>query len=491
MNELSDHSEPLLQPGTNCWQVARAERAAVIVDARDYFALAKQAMLKAEKQLILVGWDFDTRITLEHSNEEGHRADGPSNLGAFILWLAKHRPELQISILKWDLGILKSLGRGTTPFTLMRWAAHPRITFKLDGAHPKGASHHQKIVVIDDRLAFCGGIDMTGSRWDTRQHLPGDDRRKRPFTRRRYPPWHDATMAVDGEVAAALGKLCRTRWEAAGGDKLQVPDVQSDPWPDVLEPSFRGIDIGIARTIGKRDGQEEVRENERLFIDLIESARTFIYAESQYFASRLIAKALCKRLQEPDAPECILVQPRTADGWLEEEVMGTARYELLQFIKQSDLHDRFRIYTPVNEDGEDIYVHAKIMIVDDRVLRVGSSNMNNRSLGLDSECDLVIDAAVPENRGASEQIKATLDDLLAEHLGCSQQTVAEHRRQTGSLIATIDALAKPGRTLSDFHPPEPNSAEFAIANSEALDPERAEGSFEPMGNPGLLSGFRK
>ena len=79
--------------------------------------------------------------------------------------------------------------------------------------------------------------------------------------------------------------------------------------------------------------------------------------------------------------------------------MDAARVRLAQVIGSADPDNRFRIYTPVTEGGDDIYVHAKIMIVDDRILRVGSANLNNRSLGLDSECDLALEADGDSDRG--------------------------------------------------------------------------------------------
>ena len=218
----------MLEPGRNCWRIERANRAALIVDAADYFALARKAMLRAEEQILLIGWDFDTRISLDLSEPDD---DAPDKLGPLLSWMAKHRPNVSINILKWDLGAPKLLGRGTTIFRLARWTMTDQIDFKLDGAHPPGASHHQKIVVIDDRLAFCGGIDMTASRWDTREHKDGDKRRKRPTTGRSYCPWHDATMAVDGDAARALGELSRERWKAACGKTLPAPRADSDPWP--------------------------------------------------------------------------------------------------------------------------------------------------------------------------------------------------------------------------------------------------------------------
>ena len=181
----------------------------MIVDAADYFRIARQAMLRAKQQILLIGWDFDTRICLDYDADDG----APTELGEFLSWLPKHRPGVQVYILKWDIGAIKLLGRGTTVLRLLRWAASDQIHFKLDGAHARGASHHHKIAVIDDALAFCGGIDMTGDRWDTREHRDGDEHRRRPTTRRRYEPWHDATMAVDG----ARGRARWASWPATAG----------------------------------------------------------------------------------------------------------------------------------------------------------------------------------------------------------------------------------------------------------------------------------
>lgn len=481
---------PLLEPGRNCWRVAKAGRASVIVDAADYYRLARRAMLKARQQILLIGWDFDTRIFLDREDAEDEPTEGvPNELGRFIQWLARHRPELSIHILKWDIGALKLLGRGTTLFRLARWMGNKRITFKLDGAHPKGASHHQKILVIDDALAFCGGIDMTADRWDTREHRHHHPGRRRPTTRRRYDPWHDATMAVDGEAAKALGVLARKRWAAAGGGALAVPQSGEDPWPRALEPQFRDVAVAIARTRGEYENCPERRENEQLFLDLIRSATRFVYAENQYFASRKVAEAIAERLREPGGPEFVLVNPHTANGWLEEEVMGAARAELMRSLAEVDRENRFRIYTPVNEAGDDIYVHAKVMIVDDRVLRVGSSNMNNRSMGLDSECDVAIDADYSGNAGAAPAIEAIRTGLMAEHLGTEASEVRRAQSEAGSLIRAIERLSGDGRTLRPFTPPEPNSLERKVARSETLDPERPEELFEPITRRKLLRGL--
>jgi phosphatidylserine/phosphatidylglycerophosphate/cardiolipin synthase-like enzyme len=168
--------------------------------------------------------------------------------------------------------------------------------------------------------------------------------------------------------------------------------------------------------------------------------------------------------------------------------MSGARAELMEAIRKCDKHGRFRLFYPVTEKREDIYVHSKITIVDDRMIRVGSANFNNRSMGLDSECDLLIDGSLPENKFAKDVIADLHADLLAEHLGVSVDTVQAKLAETGSLIRTIDALSgSEGRGLVVYVPEERTAAEKTLAKSEALDPESAGQEFEPLARPGLMA----
>ncbi|HWT11635.1 MAG TPA: phospholipase D-like domain-containing protein [Allosphingosinicella sp.] len=480
-----------LAPGRNCWRIERATRATLVVDAADYFRLARAAMLKARSQILLMGWDLDTRLKLIDDDED-EECGAPVHLGPFISWLAKNRPDLCIHILAWDGEVYSLLGRGTTLLRMAAWRLFNRkISFKLDSSHPREASHHHKVVVVDDAFAFCGGIDMTGSRWDTRAHRDDEPGRRRPTTHRRYPPWHDAAMAVEGDAARALGDLGRVRWKIACDEELECADGHCDPWPDGLEAHFRDAEIAVARTRGDDGDHEELREIEAMFLDMIAAARRFVYVENQYFASRAVAEAVARRVAEPDPPEFLFVNPRAGQTWLDEGVMGAARAELVKAIRERDHKQRFRIYSPVTEKGADIYVHAKIMIVDDVMLRVGSANMNNRSMGLDSECDVMLDAQRPANRGAADKIAELRCDLMAEHLGVEPAKVAKLFRATGSLIETVEQLRGGGRTLVPFTPPDFNGLAKAIARSEVADPDGADESFEPFAQHRLLRGFRR
>lgn len=476
-------------------QVARATQLSVIVDAEDYFRFAHAAMMKARKRIILIGWDFDARIELIPDEET--RDEAPTTIGDLIYWLVEKRPELEVFLLRWDLGAIKSLFRGKTAFTVAKWMMHPRITVKLDSHHPAGASHHQKIIVIDDCFAFCGGIDMTGDRWDTRDHRDDEPGRVHP-NGAPYDPWHDATTALQGPAAATLGGIARDRWKRAGGASLPAVKSPHDCWPEALPVQFSDVDVTIARTAPRMPGQRAVIEIERLYLDQISRAQRFIYAESQYFASRRIAEALARRLDEPDGPEIVIVNPRSVQGWLEPLAMDTARARLVAALRQRDAQGRLRIYHPITRDRTPIYVHAKILVVDDQILRVGSSNMNNRSMRLDTECDVIIDCAIAGNASFSDKIAAIRNDLLAEHLGVSSKRVAETIARTDSLIDAVEHLRFTGRknardrrrTLVPYEIPDLSEIEAWLADNEVLDPEQPDDMFEVLDKPGLFRRLR-
>lgn len=472
-----------MQVGTECWRIETARRMAVIVDAEDYFRHARVAMLGAKRRIMLIGWDFDARISLE----PGILREGePHTLGAFVHWLVEREPNLEVFLLRWDTGAIKSLFRGSTILTMIKWMKHPRISTKLDGHHPTGASHHQKIVIIDDSFAFCGGIDMTGDRWDTREHLDDNPLRVQP-SGKPYKPWHDAISAVEGPIAVALGELFRRRWQLAGGKPMAEPAPGDEFWPEGLPVDFEGQQVAIARTEPEMPDQEPVHESEALFLAQIARARRHLYIESQYFASRRIAEAVARRLDEADGPEIVIINPETAQGWLEPIAMDTARARLMAALGHRDVHKRLRMYHPYTANGTAIYCHAKILIADDDVFRLGSSNMNNRSLRLDTECDLAIRA---QDAGTTACIAKVRDRLIAEHLGVEVAVVSDAIAETGSLIATIERLRGSGKTLRPYEVPDLTAIEAWLADNEVLDPEGPEEMFESLDKRGLFRRWR-
>ncbi|WP_299823050.1 phospholipase D-like domain-containing protein [uncultured Jannaschia sp.] len=473
MPTTEDQADALLRPGTTCWRVARASRAALIVDAADYFLHLRAALTRAERAAYLVGWDFDLRIEMMpgQSDGNGNAPDGwPNRLGDFLEALVDRRPELCLHILKWDGAMLAEIATQAWETMSLKMASK-RIRLALDSHHPAGACHHQKIVVIDDCLAFCGGIDVTTGRWDTRDHTPGDDRRADPDGSL-HQPWHDVTTALEGSVAGALGDLSRKRWQSATGEELPVPDFGGpSPWPDDLQPDLRDVEVGIARTEPRYHGTPLVNEIEELYLTAIRAARRTIYIESQYLAAGCLCEAMEARLAEPDGPEIVIVNPQSAQSFLEDEAMHSVRSRMIKRLRDADERGsggRFSIFHPVNAEGTPIYVHAKVFVVDDQFLKIGSSNFDNRSMGFDTECDIAVEAA---SEAESALIRSFTLSLVAEHLDRAPDAVRAAWREHGSLFGAIEALrTSEGRSLHPIEPHLLDPLERALADSRIFDP---------------------
>ncbi len=371
---------PVLNEGTNCWRVARTNRAAFIIDGEHYFRAVYEAIRNARHVIFIVGWDVHSEIRLTRDEQ----SSSPETLRPLLDAVARNQPDLDIYILSWDFAMIYAMEREFFPQYKLRWKSHDRVHFCLDGEHPIGASQHQKVVVVDDRVAFSGGLDLSKWRWDTSEHRVEEQRRTDP-SGDAYPPFHDVQMAVDGEAARALGELARDRWRSAAGaePKKRSEALDSDPWPSSIEPTLTQVDVAIARTLPTYGGREEVREVERLYVDAIAAARRFIYIENQYLSSHLIGEKLANRLREPEGPEVIVVAPEETGGWLEQHTMDVLRARLLQELREADEHDRLRVYVAQlsKKPLVSLMIHAKVMIVDDIFVRVASSNLSNRFYG--------------------------------------------------------------------------------------------------------------
>jgi phosphatidylserine/phosphatidylglycerophosphate/cardiolipin synthase-like enzyme len=360
---------------------------------------------------------------------------------------------------------------GVTPVPVLNRVTSKRIHFAVDGAHPTAAVHHQKIAVIDDAVAFSGGIDLTADRWDTPAHE--HDSRRRRTVGRSYGPRHEVGAAVDGAAARALGELARDRWHTATGQSLAPVDAKHATWPAKLDPSLRDVEIGIARTLPELDGRSEIREVEALNLAAIAAARHTIYLENQYLAARRIVDALADRLGETDGPEIVIVLPRRGNNRLERETMDGARHRLIRVLWAADDHGRLGIYWPVTDGGTPIYVHSKVMVVDDRLLRVGSSNLNNRSLGFDSECDVAIEADPTSSHDdeVRRQITWVRNQLVSEHLGVPISELERTTREGGSLLNAVEGLRERGKWLRPFTEQTVADEASPLAENDLMDPD--------------------
>lgn len=473
-------SRPLIEPGVTCWKIAHTPRFGIVVDCEDYFAAFRAACLTARHRIFMVGWDFDTRVKMLRTDPH----DGwPVTVGPFISRLVAERSDLQIYILKWDFAFFTMIRQAPWPRRALHWKMSDRIHLKFDGEHPLGSCHHQKVVCIDGRFAMIGGIDITRDRWDTRAHIDHDRRRRNPAGRY-FPPHHDTSAAVAGEAARALDELCRIRWERATGEKLGPPPRDQDedpdliPWPETVPVEATDVRVAIARTLPSYKSADGVHEIETLTLRAIRDARHRIYVENQYFASRTVARAIAERLREENPPEIVVITPLAADGWLEEKAMDTARAQHVALCRKCDHSGRFRIYYPVTRGGKDIYVHAKVMIIDDRFLKIGSANLNNRSMGFDTESDIALHCQT-DNIAHRAAIRRRMIDLVAEHLDKTPHTIARTLDDHDDrLIDTIEALRRDeGRSLRVLCPDGMEQLEDVdkwLVESQITDPERPE-----------------
>ena len=462
--------ESMLVPGRNCWRIEHAKRFGLLIDAAAYFAAVRRAIASARCSVFILGWDIDSRV---HLVPEGARDGFPEPLGDFLNAVVSARRGLRMYALSWDFAMLYALEREWLPVFKLQWKTHRRLAFRLDGGHPVGASHHQKIVVVDDAVAFVGGLDLTHTRWDTPEHRAQHPLRLNALGLP-YPPTHDVQAIVDGDAARALGDLARERWWRATGQRLRASTsaIADDPWPPTCVPDVENVDVAIARTEPAYEGRPQIEEIRALHLDAIAAARRWIFAENQYFSSSVIASAMSERLAEPAPPEIVVVGPRRESGWLESTTMGVLRARIHRRIDAADRSGRFRAYCPVlpATDPDCINVHSKVLVVDDTFATIGSANLSNRSMGFDTECNVAI-----ESRGDT-RIEAAIagmrNRLLGEHLGCAPARVASETERRGSLIEAIEALRGEGRTLAPQSREISPEADALVPDRTVIDPER-------------------
>lgn len=459
----------ILQPGHNCWKTTHADKVGVLIDGEAYFGAFHQALRHARDSVYILSWDIDSRMRLIRKQDSP--SDWPEELGSFISAVLRHQPDLNIYILNWDWAMVYTLEREWLPMYKPAWKKQKRLHFELDGSCPLGASQHQKVVVIDDLIAFSGGFDLGKHRWDSSEHAADDQRRVDP-DEQAYPPFHDVQLMVSGEAARTLGELARERWWRATGKQLSAPEVAYPAqWPAEIESWFDDVDIGIARTLPRYDDYPEVREVEQLYVDSIPAARELIYIENQYFTSWRVADLLADSLSKEEGPDIVMVLPLMTGGWLEQVTMDVLRHRVICRLQSADQYQRLRVCYPHNVELGDshISVHAKIMVIDDRLMRVGSANLSNRSMGLDSECDLAIEAKSEQQQARIRQFR---ERLLAEHFGLDTTELNQQLEAKGSLIKLIDDRQDRDKTLKPLDCQVSEWAEQLLPSSALVDPEK-------------------
>src|SRR5690606_26921955 len=194
---------------------------------------------------------------------------------------------------------------------------------------------------------------------------------------------------------------------------------------------FEHVPVGIARTRGATSDTEEIREIERNTVAAIRRAERLIYIENQYITARAAAEALLAQMRAKPNLEVVILTNHEMHGWFEAESMGVGRAAFMARFREPHLRRRIHFVYPVVRARRrfrlrkvvkeaQINVHAKVLIVDDVFLRIGSANLNNRSMGFDTECDVAIEARTEAHRRAIRAVRAR---LMAEHWGTSETAV--------------------------------------------------------------------
>ena len=461
----------IVEPGRNAWREVRADDSGVLVDAADYYHAVYWAARRAQRYVLMSGWQFDSGVPLLRGDDAPPGAE--VRLLKFLDGLCRQRPDLQIRLLAWDFHLVFAGEREWLQRVMFHWMTAPNFLFRFVDHPASGGSHHQKFVVVDGGLAFLGGMDVCEARWDDRHHCGVNPLR----LSRGHPqkPYHDVQAWLTGrEAVRALEDLFAERWVQAGGPPLSVAPV--DPPSVTLRGSLPmgGATVALSRTEPRPDGAT-IREVERLFEDAIAAADRLIYVETQYFSSRRMREALVQRMRADGRPrpQIVVVVNERAEALKEEIAVGLRQARNLEILREvadatgCPLGCYFTLCDGPNESFRATYVHSKVMVVDDRFLTVGSANFTNRSLGLDSELHISWEFA--EDHGPlADAIRRVRVSLLAEHAGLAEADATSLLGPIDGLVARLDeAAGRPGSRLQRHGPPTPAQR----AAMQVIDPE--------------------
>ena len=372
----------------------------VIWEAGPYYERVVQALEKAHSYAIFVGWQIDSRLMLTTGPRESFKR--------LLVRLCTEKPDFHVYFLMWDYAMFYVFEREL----MQEWVwdhVHDRIHFVFDNRHPYLGAHHEKLVLIDGETAFVGGVDICDDRWDTPQHLYYDSRRSLKHDQEEHHPYHDMSVAIHGEGAADLVEYVKARWSA----------LSSVPFPTrprvALAEGHGKHKILISRTRASVEMRRPliVRETEFLMRDLVRSTQYELVIEQQYYWSEFMNNELIAlmRSRQGVGLRIFLIVPAGYNGSSAFRMMGTVQTRLLgQLMKVAqETGTNLVVGCPYarSKDGtadRPIYIHSKLMIVDDRYMAVGSANFNNRGFRLDTELTLTL-------LGNSEAEQENIKDL--------------------------------------------------------------------------------
>ena len=379
----------------------------VLVDGGDALPLLADALIGARSHIDIAGWHITPGFGLT-------RGDRASRLRDLLGDLAER---IEVRVLLWAGAPVRVFtpARGAVRRVRAELIRGTRVQCALDSRERPMHCHHEKLVIIDGGVAFVGGIDLTslgGDRFDTSDH---------PMHGRLG--WHDASSRVGGPAVADVAAHFAARWRETTGDRVE-PTPPPAPAGDV--------ELQVVRTVPDKiydflpQGDFRIVE---AYTRALRSARKLVYLENQFLWSPQVVEIVANKLREPPGDDfrVVVVLPANPNNGAD-----TTRGQLGVLAAADDGAGRFLATTLSARSGGisgPLYVHAKIGIVDDAWLTVGSANLNEHSFFNDSEMNVVTCDA----RLARE----TRLRLWAEHLERSVEEVS------GDPAGVIDELWRP------------------------------------------------
>jgi phosphatidylserine/phosphatidylglycerophosphate/cardiolipin synthase-like enzyme len=367
----------------------------VLIDGAEVLSAIAEAIRGARRSVRMAGWHSAPHFALE-------RGEPPTVLRELLAEAVARGADVRL--LLWAGAPLRVFtpARAEVRADAREFSHDTGVRVALDARERLLHCHHEKLVVVDDEVGFVGGVDLTdlgGDRWDTSQH----------FARGRLG-WHDAGSRLRGPIVADVAEHLDLRWTEVTGEPLPEPPVP----PPTGEQT-----VQLIRTIPEHvydrvhDGSFGILEG---YMRALRSARELVYLESQFFWLPEIVNLLSDKLRDPPTDRfriVVLLPSKPNNG--EEDTRGM----LAHLIDADGGRERFLATTIDAMTGstvDQLYVHAKVGIVDDRWLTIGSANLNAHSFFNDTEVNVqVADEALA---------RGTRLRLWSEHLGRSEDELS-------------------------------------------------------------------
>jgi phosphatidylserine/phosphatidylglycerophosphate/cardiolipin synthase-like enzyme len=444
-------SRPLLVPGETCATLVETRTSGLLVDGQDFYRAVYTACCKAERSIFMAGWQFASDVELLRG-DDAKNCGHPTKFLPFLHSLCEAKPELEIYLLPWDSSPVFTFEREPWQRLKFRLKGHRRIHWRMDNRHPPGASHHQKLITVDRAVAFVGGMDVCASRWDDRQHRAHTT--ERCTKGRPDGPYHDVQAYLTGDGVDILRGWFAQRWQRATGKELEVPDAPNASLP--ITPTFAvsAPHVGLVRTLPPLEDPpcEPVTEILQLHLRAIGQAKRLIYIENQYLSSDELCRAIEARLAgEGPRLQIVMVLPEKSAGKKERLSIGVYQQAILERIgaAAAQYGHALGVYyqAACGKNGDvPVFIHAKVLAVDDRFLLVSSANTTNRSMSFDSELGVAW-----ESREPTPSLRAARIDLLGEHCGLAGDDAEALVGSIDGLVARLDAFARDRRGALRIH----------------------------------------